>query len=216
MKKYHFYAIVYGMITTIDSAGRIVVPKALRQALDLRPDYAEAHYFLGNILRGRRKDAEAEAAYRTAIDLRPDLAEAHCNLGNALGRQRKLGEAEAASRKAIDLNPGLAEAYFNLGNALNAQGKSREAESASQIAHECVVRVYDFGVSQGTPYICMEFVEGGSLPRHLPPLLRRRRRSPSPHQATSWRESADRARAFGLPETLRSRAYPAARAASGR
>jgi AbrB family looped-hinge helix DNA binding protein len=27
----------YGMITTIDSAGRIVVPKALRQALDLKP-----------------------------------------------------------------------------------------------------------------------------------------------------------------------------------
>ena len=28
---------IYGMITTIDSAGRIVVPKALRQALDLKP-----------------------------------------------------------------------------------------------------------------------------------------------------------------------------------
>ena len=28
---------VYGMKTTIDSAGRIVVPKALRQALGLKP-----------------------------------------------------------------------------------------------------------------------------------------------------------------------------------
>ena len=35
--KCHFYAISYGMITTIDSAGRIVVPKALREALDLKP-----------------------------------------------------------------------------------------------------------------------------------------------------------------------------------
>jgi AbrB family looped-hinge helix DNA binding protein len=37
LKKCHFYAIFYGMKTTIDSAGRIVVPKALRQALDLKP-----------------------------------------------------------------------------------------------------------------------------------------------------------------------------------
>jgi len=32
----HFYAIIFGMKTTIDPAGRIVVPKALRQALGLK------------------------------------------------------------------------------------------------------------------------------------------------------------------------------------
>jgi AbrB family looped-hinge helix DNA binding protein len=37
---YHFYAIIYGMRTTIDSAGRIVVPKSLRQALHLKPGQA--------------------------------------------------------------------------------------------------------------------------------------------------------------------------------
>jgi AbrB family looped-hinge helix DNA binding protein len=31
---------LYGMRTTIDSAGRIVVPKALRQALNLKPGQA--------------------------------------------------------------------------------------------------------------------------------------------------------------------------------
>jgi AbrB family looped-hinge helix DNA binding protein len=34
---WHFYAIVFTMKTTIDSAGRIVVPKSLRQALNIRP-----------------------------------------------------------------------------------------------------------------------------------------------------------------------------------
>ncbi len=34
---YHFCAILNGMNTTIDAAGRIVVPKALRQALGLKP-----------------------------------------------------------------------------------------------------------------------------------------------------------------------------------
>jgi AbrB family looped-hinge helix DNA binding protein len=32
----HFYAIVYAMKATIDGAGRIVVPKPLRQALGLK------------------------------------------------------------------------------------------------------------------------------------------------------------------------------------
>ncbi len=34
---YHFFAIINPMKTTIDSAGRIVVPKSLRQALNMQP-----------------------------------------------------------------------------------------------------------------------------------------------------------------------------------
>lgn len=34
---YHFYAIYHAMKTTIDAAGRIVVPKPLREALGLKP-----------------------------------------------------------------------------------------------------------------------------------------------------------------------------------
>jgi AbrB family looped-hinge helix DNA binding protein len=37
LKKYHFYGSVPDMKATIDSAGRIVVPKALRLALGLEP-----------------------------------------------------------------------------------------------------------------------------------------------------------------------------------
>jgi AbrB family looped-hinge helix DNA binding protein len=33
---YHFYAIIFAMKTTIDAAGRIVVPKSLRQALNIK------------------------------------------------------------------------------------------------------------------------------------------------------------------------------------
>jgi AbrB family looped-hinge helix DNA binding protein len=37
LSKWHFYAIFYAMKTTIDAAGRIVVPKSLREALALKP-----------------------------------------------------------------------------------------------------------------------------------------------------------------------------------
>ncbi len=37
LRRYHFFAIVRPMKTTIDSAGRIVVPKSLRQALNIKP-----------------------------------------------------------------------------------------------------------------------------------------------------------------------------------
>ena len=57
---------------------------ACRRAIELKPDYARAHYGLGRplLFRGGRLD-EAVAALRKAIALEPDHAESHCNLGLA-------------------------------------------------------------------------------------------------------------------------------------
>ena len=59
-----------------------------RRALELKPDYAEAHNNLGNALKDQGKLDEAVACYRRALELKPDFAEAHNNLGNALRRTR--------------------------------------------------------------------------------------------------------------------------------
>ena len=55
-----------------------------RRALELKPDFAEAHSNLGNALQDQGKLDEAVACYRRALELKPDFAEAHSNLLLAL------------------------------------------------------------------------------------------------------------------------------------
>jgi Flp pilus assembly protein TadD len=52
-----------------------------KEALRLKPDYAEAHNNLGMAYREKGLFKEAERAYREAIRLKSDLGEAHFNLG---------------------------------------------------------------------------------------------------------------------------------------
>jgi tetratricopeptide (TPR) repeat protein len=68
---------------TLQELGRLDEAEAShRQAIALKPDYAEAHSNLGNTLKELGKLDEAEASYGQAIALKPDLAEAHHNLAN--------------------------------------------------------------------------------------------------------------------------------------
>jgi len=69
---------------------------AFRRAIQLQPDYAEAHSNLGNVLRDQGLLDEAIAADRRAIQLNPGYAKAHNNLGIALDEQGHREEAVAA------------------------------------------------------------------------------------------------------------------------
>ena len=61
-------------------------------AIKIKPDYADAHYNLGNALRREGKNSEAISHYKMAIKINPDYADAYNNLGIAVllrGRLRK-------------------------------------------------------------------------------------------------------------------------------
>ena len=80
---------------------------SLRDALALKPDYADAHYTLGAVLKSRRDWQGAAASLRRAIALRPDLPSAHYTLGQVLqasgdvrGAREHLAEAERLRLRA--------------------------------------------------------------------------------------------------------------------
>ena len=85
-----------------------------RKAIELNPNYANAHLNLGTILITGGNLKEAEIYIRKAIEVNPNFADAHFHLGNLMRRLGKLKEAELSYLDAIKINPDLASVYFSL------------------------------------------------------------------------------------------------------
>lgn len=75
--------------------------------IDRHPACREAHFYLGEVARGRRDFPEAERAYRTALTPTPgvlayvDQRAAHANLGTVLLELRRAPEARAQFAQAL-------------------------------------------------------------------------------------------------------------------
>jgi Flp pilus assembly protein TadD len=74
--------------------------KAFRQALGIRPDWAEVHSLLGSTLSRASNYAEAETELRKAVTLKPDYAEGWNFLGEFLKARGKEQEAQECFKKA--------------------------------------------------------------------------------------------------------------------
>jgi Tfp pilus assembly protein PilF len=74
--------------------------RSFRQALSIKPDWAEAHSLLGSTLAETGNYKEAEAELRKAVTLKPNYAEGWNFLGQFLKKQGKEQEAQEAFRKA--------------------------------------------------------------------------------------------------------------------
>ena len=119
----------------LDTRGRMDEAAAhFREALRIRPDYAFAHYNLGNALAAQGRAAEALEQYRHTIRLMPDYANAWYNLGNGLFAAGDTAGAIENYRRAVSLRPDFADAHNNLGSALlrlrDYAGAEREYRAA--------------------------------------------------------------------------------------
>ena len=79
--------------------------ESFRRALQLKPDYWEAHYALGGELALHDKILEAKSEFENAIRLQPDYAPAHFNLGVALMKLNQFDEASRHFEETLRLEP---------------------------------------------------------------------------------------------------------------
>ena len=120
-----------------------------REALRLRPAFAEAHANLGLLLEQRGMAADAEAHYRQAILHDPRSGEAHLNLGALLIKAKRLEEAQAHCRQAVDLLPGDPAAWLNLGALQTCRKEEAAAEESLRraIAIDPTYRLASFNLA---------------------------------------------------------------------
>ena len=101
----------------------------LHKALQIWPEFAEAHNTIGNVLARAQNTEAAVHHYREALRLSPYFAPAHNNLGLLLLRRQAYDEAILQFREALQVAPFSAAAHHNLGRACYARGLAAEAES---------------------------------------------------------------------------------------
>ncbi|BAY51130.1 hypothetical protein NIES2134_112860 [Thermostichus vulcanus NIES-2134] len=88
-----------------------------QRALEVKPDWVEAHSNLGNAYLDLGNTEGAIACYQKALSLNPDLPTTLYNLGLCLHAQGKLTEATACYEQSLYLEPGQADVHNNLGSA---------------------------------------------------------------------------------------------------
>ena len=98
-----------------------------RRVIALAPDWAEAHYNLGNVLRATGKVQAAEEMYRLTVALDEDYAAAWYNLGDVLDEHGEVEQAVEALQSALDAEPEFTDAHYNLASCLDRLGRHDEA-----------------------------------------------------------------------------------------
>ena len=100
---------------------------SFKKAIQLKPDFFEAHYNMGNALKEYGKIDDALVAYNEAISLNPNFVQAHYNSAIVLNELGRFEESIEVSKKVISLKPDFEQAHYNLGNAFKEFGKLEDA-----------------------------------------------------------------------------------------
>jgi tetratricopeptide (TPR) repeat protein len=137
--------------------------ESFKQAIRIKPDYAEAHNNLGISYDNLGMYKEAIEAYKQAIRIKPDDAEAHNNLGVSYDKLGMYKEAIEAFKQAIRIKPDVAEAHYNLGAAYHNLGMYKEAiesyKQAIRIKPDYADAHYGLGISYGKLGMYKEAIE---------------------------------------------------------
>jgi hypothetical protein len=100
----------------------------LRQAIDVEPKGAQAHFQLGLLYAREKEYTKAIEEYGKAAALDPKLPDTFFNLGYAYALTKDYSKAEAMYARVVQLEPPyLDEALYNLAIVQEKQGKRQES-----------------------------------------------------------------------------------------
>lgn len=101
--------------------------QSFKRAIALAPDFADAHFNLGNLLRSQGHNAQAECAFLRALECNPNLMSARQNLANLLA---EIGNATAAITQyelLLANQPNNVDVLNNYALALETTGDAKAA-----------------------------------------------------------------------------------------
>ena len=102
---------------------------ALKRAVTLTPNDANAHFATANLFSKRGDHDRAIQATKNAIKFNPNWPEAWSNLGELLRKEEVYEDAIDALRKAVELQPDNLTIQYNLATALSDAGEYDGAET---------------------------------------------------------------------------------------
>lgn len=102
-------------------------------AIQLKPDYADAHFNLGVAYASQAKFEDAVKSFRRALKYQPNFAEAWFNLGVVSNRQGSNDEAAVFFQQAVKFRPDYAEGW---GGLVKTYLTLHETEMAGEAARE--------------------------------------------------------------------------------
>jgi Flp pilus assembly protein TadD len=110
----------------------------LEKAIQIAPDFVQAHNNLGAAYIDLHEYESAVAQLKKTIELAPNIQEPYNNLGMALLLLRRFSEAETAARRALELAPQHSSARYTLGRILAVEGRDtpEAVELLSQAASD--------------------------------------------------------------------------------
>jgi tetratricopeptide (TPR) repeat protein len=129
---------------------------AFKQAALAQPDFAAAHYGLGNAYLATNQPAEAFKAYSRAVALNSDLALAYRGMGDALTKQNKAKEAAVFYNRAKSFGQPL-PADTGLAAARDLKKRKRWAQALKEFQDVAATRpTAEVYVEIGDCYVGLE------------------------------------------------------------
>jgi len=154
LKKFPNSIILFNIVGA-SNAGLMQYDEALesyKKALEIKPDYAEAYFNMGVVLKENGDSEAAIDSYKKALTIKPDYAEAYNNMGNIFKDNNNPEAAIDSYKKALTIKPNYAEAYNNMGNALKDSNDPEAAidsyKKALTIKPNYAVAYHNMGIAQ--------------------------------------------------------------------